>query len=132
MPDLRSLEDLAEYAHQQVERIQRMQADLAAQYGSADSPDGHVHARTGPGGVVQELRIAPSGMRLSADELAAEVMAAIGAAQRAYAARADAIMEPVLGLRPSDTNVDVLEAGMSRLDTLADDLDRLARQIERD
>jgi hypothetical protein len=85
VPDIRNLEDLAEYAHQQVARIQRMQDDLAGQYGTAESPRGHVRARTGPGGALQELRIDPGAMRLSAEDVAAEVTAAITAAQREYA-----------------------------------------------
>ena len=99
MPDIRNLEDLAEYAHQQVARIQRMQDDLADQYGTAESPRGYVRARTGPGGGLQELRIDPGAMRLSAEDVAAEVTAAITAAQREYADRANEIIAPVLASR---------------------------------
>ncbi|MEV4760977.1 YbaB/EbfC family nucleoid-associated protein [Micromonospora sp. NPDC049559] len=128
MPDIRNLEEFAEYAHQQVERVQRMQEDLASQYGTAESPRGLVRARTGPGGAIQELRIDPSALRLPPDEVEAEVTAAVNAAQREYAERADAIMAPILNLRPSEQSIDVMEAGMRRLDALADDLDRLARR----
>jgi DNA-binding protein YbaB len=128
VPDIRNLEELAEYAYQQVERIQRMQEDLEGQFGTAESPRGFVRARTGPGGTVQDLRIDPSALRLPADELSAEVTAAINAAQQEYAKRADDIMAPVLKLRPSEGSVDALDAGMSRLDALADDLDRLSRR----
>lgn len=131
MPEIRSLEDLAEYAHQQVERIQRMQVDLAAQYGTGESPRGLVRARTGPGGSVQELRIDPAAAKVPLDDLAAEVVAAIGAAQREYARRADDIMAPVLDLRPSERAAESLEAGLRRLDTLADEVDRLARRRDR-
>jgi hypothetical protein len=111
-----------------VERIQRMQTDLEGQFGIAQSPRRFVRARTGPGGVLQELRIDPGALRLTADAEAAEVTAAVTAAQREYAERADEIMAPILGLRPSEESVDTLQAGMNRLDELADDLDRLARR----
>lgn len=128
MSDIRRLEELAEYAHQQVQRIQRMQSDLAAQSGNGESTRGFVRARTGPGGALRELHIDPGALRLSADELSAEVIAAVTAAQREFAERADEIMGPVLDLRPSERAVDELAAGMSRLDGLANELDRLARR----
>lgn len=128
MPDIRNLDELAEYAQRQVERIQHMQQDLAEQVGAGRSPRGLVRARTGPGGELKELRIDPDALRLPADEVAAEVTAAVTAAQREFAARADEIMAPVLGLRPSQESLDALEAGVSRLDALADDLDRVARR----
>jgi hypothetical protein len=56
------------------------------------------------------------------------VTAAVTAAQREYAGRADEIMAPVLGARPSEESVNALQAGMNRLDELADDLDRPARR----
>lgn len=128
MADLRNLADLADYAHRQIERIQRMQREIESEYGEGRSPRGFVRARTGPGGALQELRIDPSALRLSADELAAEVTAAVTAAQREFAARADEIMAPVLGMRPSEQTADALDAGMRRLDELGADLDRLARR----
>ncbi|SDZ36607.1 Conserved DNA-binding protein YbaB [Micromonospora pattaloongensis] len=128
MSELRDLSDLADYAHRQIERIQRMQQDIAAEYGEGRSPRGLVRARTGPGGALLQLRIDPAGLRLTADELEAEVTAAVTAAQQQFAARADEIMAPVLGLRPSEQAVNELEAGMNRLDALGDDLERLARR----
>jgi DNA-binding protein YbaB len=122
------MEDLAEYAHQQVARIQRMQDDLADQFGTGESPRGYVRARTGPGGGLQELRIDPAALRLSAEDVAAEVTAAITAAQREYADRANEIIAPVLALPPSEESLGNLEAGMRRLDGLVDDLDRMARR----
>jgi hypothetical protein len=74
------------------------------------------------------LRIDPAGLRLPATDLEAEVTAAVSAAQRQFAERADEIMAPVLGMRPSEQSVDALEAGMNRLDALGDDLERLARR----
>jgi DNA-binding protein YbaB len=120
------LTDLAEYAHNQIERIGRMQHDLAEYVGQGQSPRGYVRAQTGPGGALQDLRIEPDALRLPADDVAAEVSAAVGAAQRDYAHRADEIMTPVLGMRPSEQTADALEAGMSRLDSLTADLERLA------
>lgn len=128
MPDIRNLEDLAEYAHEQLARIQRMQDDLADQFGTGESPRGYVRARTGPGGGLQELRIDPAAMRLPAEDVAAEVTAAITAAQREYAERADEIIKPVLASAPSENSVGDLEAGMRRLDGLVDDLERIARR----
>jgi DNA-binding protein YbaB len=128
VPDIRNMEDLAEYAHQQLARIQRMQDDLADQFGTGESPRGYVRARTGPGGGLQELRIEPAALRLSAEDVAAEVTAAVTAAQREYADRANDIIAPVLELRPSEESLGNLEAGMRRLDGLVDDLDRMARQ----
>ncbi|MGW4464672.1 YbaB/EbfC family nucleoid-associated protein [Micromonospora sp. NBC_01796] len=132
MPDIRNLEDLAEYAHQQVARIQRMQDDLADQYGTGESPRGYVRARTGPGGAIQELRIDPGALRLSAEDVAAEVTAAIGEAQREYNGRANEIIAPVLAAAPSEDSLGRLDEGMRRLDGLMDDLDRVARRRDLD
>ncbi|MFK3981602.1 YbaB/EbfC family nucleoid-associated protein [Micromonospora sp. NPDC050397] len=128
MADIRNLDDLAEYAHQQLARIQRMQDDLADQFGTGESPRGYVRARTGPGGGLQELRIDPTAMRLPAEDVAAEVTAAITAAQQEYARRADEIITPVIAAAPDQNSVGDLEAGMRRLDGLVDDLDRIARR----
>jgi DNA-binding protein YbaB len=126
--EIRNFEDLAEYAEQQVRQLGKMQADLAEHAGTGESPRRYVRARTGPGGLLQELRIDPNALRLSAEELEAEVTAAVTAAQRAYTERADDIMAPVLGMRPSDHALDQLEEGMAKLDALAADLDRIARK----
>jgi DNA-binding protein YbaB len=126
--DINSLGELVEYAQRQVERLTEMQAHLAEQYAEARSPRGHVRARTGPGGALQELHIAPDALRLAADELAAEVTAAVTTAQREYAARADEIMAPLLRQRPSEQSMASVEAGMSRLEAIADDLERIAER----
>lgn len=128
MADIGNLEELAEYAQRKVEQIQRMQSDLDAQCGEALSPREYVRARTGPGGVLRELRIDPEALRLPVEELAAEVTAAVTAAQREFAKRADEIMAPVLGMRPSERGLEALEDGLSRLDALGADLERLARR----
>lgn len=128
MTEIRNLEDLAEYAEQQVRRLEKMQAELAGQAGTGESPRGYVRARTGPGGLLQELRIDPTALRLSAEELEAEVTAAVTAAQRHFNERADDIMAPVLGMRPSEQALAELEEGMTKLDSLAAGLDRIARQ----
>lgn len=127
MTEIRSLSDLAEYAHDQVQRITTMQQDLAACHGEARSPRGYVLARTGPGGALLELRLEPDANRLPVEDLAAEVTAAVTAAQQEYGRRADTIMSGVLGLRPSEQAADALEAGMSRLEALGADLERLGR-----
>jgi DNA-binding protein YbaB len=95
------LEAIAEHAQRQVDRIAHMQADLAEATAAASSRSGRVHARTGPGGAVLGLRIDPAGMRLSPEELAAELTEAITAAQRSHGVLADEIMAPVLGIRSS-------------------------------
>ncbi|NJC68696.1 YbaB/EbfC family nucleoid-associated protein [Planosporangium thailandense] len=91
------LDAIARDAQLQVDRIVRMQTDLAEATAAASSRSGLVHARTGPGGGVLGLSIAPAAMRLSPEDLAAEVIEAITAAQRSYGALADKIMDPVLG-----------------------------------
>jgi DNA-binding protein YbaB len=126
--DINSLGELVEYAQRQVERLTEMQAHLAEQYAEARSPRGHVRARTGPGGALQELHIAPDALRLAADELAAEVTAAVTTAQREYAERADEIMAPLLHQRPTEQSMASVEAGMSRLEAIADDLERIAER----
>ncbi len=130
MPELNDLDDLVAYAQGQVERIQRMQDELGTASAEATSRGGYVRARTGAGGALLDLRIEPAARQLSTHELAAEVTDAVGAAQARYAELADTIMAPVLGLRPSEESVAALEGGMSRLDALADDLDRLARRYD--
>jgi DNA-binding protein YbaB len=126
--DIRNLSDLAAYAQDQVERITGMQQDLAAASGQGESPGRLVHARTGPGGRLLDLQLSPETMRLSPQDAAAEISAAVLAAQTDYAGQADAIMQPVLALRPSDQATDVLDAGMRRLDELTADLERLAQR----
>jgi DNA-binding protein YbaB len=132
MAEFRDLGDLTEYAHAQIERIARMQRDLAEHAGEGHSPRGYVTARTGPGGALQDLRIEPDARRLPVDELTAELHAAISAAQHDFARRADEIMAPILDTRPSEQAAAALEAGMSRLDALAADLEHLARRSHLD
>lgn len=128
MPDFRNLGELAEYAQRQVQQIQRMQSELATQSGKGVSPREYVRARTGPGGALQDLQIDPAALRLPVAEVAAEVIAAVSAAQRQYAERADALMAPVLDIRPHEQAVEAVEEGVSRLDGLTADLERLARR----
>jgi YbaB/EbfC DNA-binding family len=109
--EIRNLDDLAEYGQP-----------------GATSPRGYVRARTGPGGQLKDLRIDPNALRLTAEELEAEVVTAITAAQNQYAKRSDDIMAPVLGMRPSEQATAQLEDGMAKLDALAAELDRIARQ----
>lgn len=128
MTHIRSLDDLAEYAHDQVQRITRMQQQLNDYVGEAGSPRRYVQARTGPGGRLLDLHIAPEALRLPADDLTAEITHAITAAQADYASRADDIMQPVLAMRPSEQSIDALDHGMQRLDALTADLERLAQR----
>src|SRR5689334_12170763 len=83
-----TLTELAAYAQEQVERLTRMQQDLAACIGEGESPGGLVSARTGPGGRLLDLRLNPDAMRLSTQDAAAEITAAVLAAQTDYASRA--------------------------------------------
>jgi DNA-binding protein YbaB len=128
MTEIRNLTDLAEYAQDQIDRITRMQQQLNDYVGEGESPRRLVHARTGPGGRLLDLKLSPDTLRLSAEGAAEEITAAIAAAQRDYAGRADDIMAPVLALRPSEQTADVLDRGMQRLDELTADLERLAEQ----
>lgn len=128
MSDIRDLGELVEYAQRQVERLTAMQAELAEQYAEAHSPRGLVRARTGPGGTLRDLRIEPDALGLTAEELATEVTAAVTKAQQEYAERAHEIMAPLLQQSPSETSVAGVEAGMSRLEAIADDLERIAQR----
>jgi DNA-binding protein YbaB len=125
--EIRNLDDLAAYAQDQVERITRMQQQLAEYEGEGESPGRLVRARTGPGGRLVDLRLDPDVLRMSPEGAAGEITAAVTAAQRDYASRADDIMAPVLAMRPSEETADLLDRGMRRLDALTDDLERLAR-----
>jgi DNA-binding protein YbaB len=127
-----SLTDLAAYAQEQVERLTRMQEDLAACVGEGESPGGLVSARTGPAGRLIDLRLDPDVLDLSTQDAAAEITAAVTAAQSDYAARADDILQPVLALRPTEQSADALVRGMRRLDDLAADLERLAARHDLD
>jgi DNA-binding protein YbaB len=127
MAEIHSVESLADYAYQQIERIQRMERDLAEQVGEGTSRQGHVKAKTGPAGVLKDLKIEPAAMRLSPEELETEVRSAIAEAQSDFARRADDIMGPILHVRPSEQANAAIEAGMRRLDELSANLDRLAR-----
>jgi DNA-binding protein YbaB len=129
MTEIRNLTDLAEYAQDQVERITRMQQEIADQVGEGTSPRRLVTARTGPGGRVLDLKLDPDALRLPVADASAEITAAITAAQADFAARTDGIMAPVLGARPSEQATDALDAGMARLDALTADLERLTRRL---
>ncbi|MBL7258882.1 YbaB/EbfC family nucleoid-associated protein [Paractinoplanes lichenicola] len=124
MPEIRDFTDLAAYAQEQLERISRMQSDMAGAAGEGVSPQRYARARTGPGGQVLELRLDRDASSLPVAELADEIVAAISAAQADYAAQTDAIMGPLLEPRPSDT----FDDGIRRLDALTDDLDRLMQR----
>ncbi len=127
MPEIHSVEGLAAYAAEQIERIERMQREVAQQVGEGTSRQGHVKAKTGIAGAVKDLRIAPSALRLSPEELSAEVTSAIAAAQADYARKADDIMGPILGMRPSEDAASSFESRLGRLQSLQDDVERLAR-----
>jgi DNA-binding protein YbaB len=129
--EIRTLTDLAAYAQEQIERLTRMQHDLASRFGEGESAGGPVSARTGPGHRFLDLRLDPEAMQLSSEDTAA-VTAAVTAARRDFAARADDILEPVLALRPSEQSADTLDRGMRRLDELAADLERVARRHDLD
>lgn len=132
MPDIRNLDELAAYAQEQVARITQMQQQLTEQTGSGESPGGSVRARTGPGGRLLDLELTPGTLRMSPEDAAAEIVAAVTAAQTDYATRADQIMEPVLALRPSEQATEALDAGMRRIDELTADLERLAARRDLD
>lgn len=127
MAEIHSVESLADYAYQQIERIQRMERELAEQVGEGTSRDGHVKARTGQAGVLKDLKIDAAALRLSPQELEAEVRSAISAAQADFARRADDIMGPILNVKPSEQANASIEAGMRRLDDLTSSLERMAR-----
>lgn len=128
MTEIRNLNDLAEYAHSQLERLQQMQRDLAEQVGEGRSPRGHVHARTGAGGALLDLHIEPGALRLSPGDIAGEITSAVTAAQHDYTRHAEDIMAPVLAMRPSEHTTHSLEQQMDRLDTLTTDLERLGQR----
>lgn len=125
MPPFRDFQDLAAYAQEQLDRVGRMQADMAAAAGEGVSPQRYARARTGPGGKLLELRLDPDAQSLSLAELTDEVVAAVNAAQADYATQTDAIMAPLLESRPTGDSID---DGLRRLDALTDDLDRLMRR----
>jgi DNA-binding protein YbaB len=129
---MHTLTDLAAYAQEQVERLTRMQEDLAACAGDGASPGGLVSARTGPGGRLIDLHLDPALLDLSTEDAAAEITAAVTAAQSDYAARAGDILQPVLAVRPSEQSTEVFDRGMRRLDELAADLERLAARHDLD
>lgn len=128
VPQIRSMDQLVDYAASQVQRIQQMQDGLGALEGHGSSTSGRVQARTGPGGLLQDLRLDPTAMTLSATQLTAELREAISGAQQDYAAQAEAVMQPVLGAAPSAQQRDDLDSGLDRLDGLIEDLERVARQ----
>ena len=130
MTEIRNLTDLAEYAQEQIERVTRMQQEISEYAGEGTSPERYVRAKTGPGGQLLDLQLDSAAMGLHPRELTAEITAAIRAAQNDYAERTNKIMEPVLGARPSEQNVDAIEDGIRKLDELGETLDRLMRRPE--
>jgi DNA-binding protein YbaB len=100
MGESQSGDGLAGDARRQIERIEQMQHELSAQSGFGKSTRDVVRVITGPSGMLREIQIHPDAMRLSPGDLAAEVKTAVTAAQADYAAKADAIMAPILGASP--------------------------------
>jgi DNA-binding protein YbaB len=130
--DIHTLSGLAAYAQEQIECLTRLQQDLEDCVGEGGSPGGLVTARTGPGGRLLDLRLDPDALRLSTQDAADEIMAAVTAAQRDYADRAGDVLQPLLALRPSEQSTEALDRGMRRLDELAADLERLAARHDLD
>ena len=130
MAGLNNLDDLANYALDQVDRLRRAQERLEHESGEGRSPDGLVAAKTGPGGRLLDLRVDEAALRGGAEQLAASVTAAITAAQAAYAKQADDIMGGEMGVRPSEAG-GTYDRGLARIDELTDQLEDLTRRLDR-
>jgi DNA-binding protein YbaB len=130
MAGLNNLDDLANYALDQVDRLRRAQERLEHESGEGRSPDGLVVARTGVGGRLLDLRIDEAALRGGADRLSTSVAAAVSAAQAAYAQQADDIMGGEMGMRPSEAG-GAYDRGLARIDELTDQLEDLTRRMER-
>ncbi|NUT31994.1 MAG: YbaB/EbfC family nucleoid-associated protein [Hamadaea sp.] len=129
MAELRNLDDLANYALAQVDRLRRAQEQLEEISAVGRSQDGLVVARTGAGGRLIELHVANAALRRGADRLSASVTAAVTAAQAAYAQVADDIMSGELGMRPTEGGGDY-DRGLARIDELTDQLEDLVRRLD--
>lgn len=79
-----------------LEAVARMQDELAQVHGEAVTAGGLVRVRVTPAGLPTELHLAPDAMRLSADELAGRIMAAIADATVRAAERMRAVVGQVV------------------------------------
>ncbi len=90
-----------------LEAVARMQDELAQVHGEAVAAGGLVRVRVTPAGLPTELHLAPDAMRLSADELADHVMAAIAEAAAAAGER----MREVVGELVPGVDLEALLSG---------------------
>lgn len=124
---LSSPDRLLAQAQEQVRRLADLQAGVETITGRARSASGKVGATTGAGGVLEDLQLDPVAMLLSPEELAAEVVSAVSAAQADAAAQAADALAPLRSGPPSSDDAR-FDQGLARLDGLLDDLDRVARR----
>ena len=106
-----------------LEAVARMQDELAQVHGEAEAAGGLVRVRVTPAGLPTELHLAPDAMRLSADQLAGHVIAAITEA----AASAGERMREVVGELVPGVDLEALLPGpVAAADRAAvdDELDR--------
>ena len=90
-----------------LEAVSRMQDELARVHGEAETAGGLVRVRVDPAGLPTELHLAPDAMRLSADQLAHHVVAAITEA----AASAGERVREVVGELVPGVDLDALLSG---------------------
>ena len=79
-----------------LEAVSRMQDELARVHGEAEAAGGLVRVRVTPAGLPTELHLAPDAMRLSADQLAHHVVAAITEAAAAAVERVRQVVGEVV------------------------------------
>ncbi|KRF00635.1 hypothetical protein ASG88_09225 [Nocardioides sp. Soil777] len=106
-----------------LEAVARMQDELAQVHGEAEAAGGLVRVRVTPAGLPTDLHLAPDAMRLSADQLAGHVIAAITEAARAAGER----MREVVGELVPGVDLEALLSGpVAAADRAAvdDELDR--------
>ncbi|PUA81265.1 YbaB/EbfC family nucleoid-associated protein [Nocardioides currus] len=102
------LDDLHTHDARQLERIARLQADLAEVYGEGHTAHGRVHVRVNAAGRPTALTLEPTATSLPATELAAAILRAVDQAAGDAAARVASLLGDLV---PAD-EVDAMLTGV--------------------
>jgi DNA-binding protein YbaB len=91
------LERLADQAEQALRRLEQEQEDLKEIAGKGECEGGLVRATTDANGRLEKIAIDPNALRMSGEELAKKVTAAIRAAQENAESQAREMTQKVIG-----------------------------------
>ncbi|WP_165975116.1 YbaB/EbfC family nucleoid-associated protein [Nonomuraea deserti] len=85
--------------------------------GTGESPGGRARAVVSAGGLVEEISLGPRAMRMTSQELTAEVLAAVEGARTDERRKAQQVMSEALGeaIAPDELDPDKVAARLARM-----------------